>query len=172
MITTFMRTSQGMLTSRSPNRVSKSTRRVGTNKTIKMLKESKWREHPLVIWTELMCCHKAATVLTALPHKTQDMPPGEPSGLAEAEGIQTEEGATGKLSLFKREAESLWTLTEDKGINKRVDEEAGVWPVEEALTGKPHLAYLTCSNPLYRGQTVWNQSFRWNFNYNWVHPDG
>ena len=54
-----------------------------------------------------MCCHKAATVLTALPHKTQDIPLGEPSGIGEAEGVQTDEGATGKLSLFKREAESL-----------------------------------------------------------------
>ena len=88
----------------------------------------------------MMCCHKAARVLTALPHKTQDVPPGEPSGLGEAEGVQTEEGATGKLSLLKREAESLRTLTEDEGINKCVDEEAEVRPVGEALTGEPREA--------------------------------
>ena len=68
------------------------------------------------------------------------MPPGEPSGLGEAQGVQTEEGSTGKLSLFKREVESLRTLTEDEGINKRVDEEAGVWPVGEALAGEPQEA--------------------------------
>ena len=46
MGTTFTRAAQGKLTSRPPNGIIKSTGRVETNKTIIMLKESKWRDTP------------------------------------------------------------------------------------------------------------------------------